>query len=198
MNSGLGVRNALSRIYHATRNLPDRVLRRRRHSLALRRLSAGPRPRRILVVCYGNVCRSPYLQALLQRELPDVRVTSAGFIGKGRPVPLFSLALGAQRGLDLSRFRSQSITKEKAKSADLIIVMDARQARHIAKGFGAGPERIIVAGDLDPVVADRTVRDPWNDSMEVFEASFNRLDRCAATLLAALPRANRDPGGAFD
>jgi protein-tyrosine phosphatase len=190
IDSARQTRNALTRVYHATRDLPDRVLHSRRRSLALRRVSAGPRPRRILIVCYGNICRSPYLQAVLQRRLPDVRVTSAGFVGGGRPVPSFSLSLSARRGLDLSGFRSQSVTKEKVKTADLIIVMDASQARHITKGFGGAAARIVIAGDLDPTVAPRTIRDPWNQSIEVFEASFNRLDRCAAALLAALPRAD--------
>lgn len=142
------------------------------------------------MVCHGNICRSPYLQALLQLRLPDVSVESAGFVGRGRPVPACSLALGAQRGFDLSRFRSQSITTQKVKAADLIIVMDANQARYLAKGFGVAAARIVIAADLDPTVACRTIRDPWNQSIEVFEASFNRLDRCAATLLAALPRAD--------
>jgi protein-tyrosine-phosphatase len=189
-NTASGARKAVSRVYQATRNLPDRVLHRRRHSLALSRLSARPRPRRILVICHGNICRSPYLQAVLQRHLPDVRVMSGGFVGKGRPVPPFSLSLSAKKGLDLSRFRSQSITMEQMKTADLIVVMDASQARHVAKAFGVAAPLIVVAGDLDPAVAGRTIRDPWNQPIDVFEASFDRLDRCAAALLAALPRAD--------
>jgi len=186
----LDTRKAIGNIYRATRNLPDRVLHRRRHVMALHRLSAGRRPRTILIVCHGNICRSPYLQAVLQRRLPDVSVTSAGFVGRGRPVPPFSLALSAQRGIDLSRFRSQSITKETVKAADVVIVMDVAQARYVAKAFGVAAARIAIAGDLDPAYAGRTIRDPWNQSIEVFEASFNRLDRCAAALLDALPSAD--------
>jgi len=180
-------RNILGRFYRLVRSLPDRILHPRRHSLALRRLSAGPRPRRILVVCHGNICRSPYLEGLLQLRLPDVDIESAGFVGRGRTVPSSSLSLSARRGLDLSRFRSQSITKEKVQAADLIVVMDTNQARRIVKRFRVAAARVLIAGDLDPMVPSRTIRDPWNQPIEVFEASFDRLDRCAANLVAALP-----------
>jgi protein-tyrosine-phosphatase len=102
-------------------------------------------------------------------------------------VPANSLALGAQRGVDLSQFRSRSITKEKVRAADLIIVMEPGQARDIAKAFGIDASGVLIAGDLDPAIGSRTIRDPWNQSAEIFEAAFNRLDRCAAALVAAIP-----------
>jgi protein-tyrosine phosphatase len=142
------------------------------------------RPRNLLVVCYGNVCRSPYMQAVLQRALPDVRVQSAGFVGPGRPVPPFALAVSAKRGLDLSEFRSRPLLPAIVRKADLILVMDAYQARHVAQYFGVSAKRIIVAGDLDPVPGQtRAIADPWEQPEEVFVSSFDRLDRCAATLV---------------
>jgi protein-tyrosine-phosphatase len=66
---------------------------------------------------------------------------------------------------------------------DLVIVMDADQARQLTRMFRIAPSRIIVAGDLDPVAGEsRGIRDPWGESLEVFTDSYNRLDRCAATL----------------
>jgi protein-tyrosine-phosphatase len=66
---------------------------------------------------------------------------------------------------------------------DLVIVMDAEQARQLTRMFRIAPSRIIVAGDLDPVAGEsRGIRDPWGESPEVFTDSYNRLDRCAATL----------------
>ena len=173
--------------YHAARNLPDRALHRRRHSAARRRVSEMSRPRSILVVCHGNICRSPYLHAVLQRALPDIRVSSAGFIGRDRRVPFVSLEVSARRGINLSRFRSQSLTPENVRAADLIIVMEANQARYMERVFGVRPERLFIAGDLDPArSATRAIQDPWMQSVHVFESAFDRLDRTAATLVAAL------------
>lgn len=182
-----GPRQFLKRAYDATRNLPDRLLHRRRHVAVRRRLSQAQRPRQMLVVCHGNICRSPYMQAVLQRALPDVTVTSAGFVGSDRPVPEISIALSAKRGLDLSRYRSRPIAQSMVGDADLVVVMDSDQARQIWRGFRIERARIVIAGDLDPRFdASRAIRDPWNLSSNVFESSFDRLDRCAATLVSVL------------
>lgn len=180
-------RNLIKRVLSGVRGLPNRLLRRRRHFAARDRLSQMDRPRNILVVCYGNICRSPYLAAVLARALPDVRVESAGIVGPGRPVPPFSLALSAQRGLDLSTFRSSPLLPAVVRNADLVIVMDAYQAGHIERYFGVPRARILVAGDLDPApAAARAIVDPWDQPIEVFTSSFNRLDRCAAMLVGLL------------
>jgi protein-tyrosine phosphatase len=155
----------------------------------LRRISCGERPRKILVVCHGNICRSPYLQAVLQRSLSDLSVTSAGFFGSDRTVPQIAVTLGATRGLDLSRYRSRPLTKSTVSNADLVIVMDSDQAHHLARMFPINRARIVIAGDLDPrFEASRGITDPWNRSRDVFESSFDRLDRCAGTLVSILQR----------
>jgi low molecular weight protein-tyrosine phosphatase len=178
---------ALKRIYRATCGLYDRALYHRRHLALRRRLSNAQRPRRILVVCHGNLCRSPYLEAVLQRSLPDIAVTSAGFTGSDRAVPQISVTLSAQRGLDLSRYRSRPITQSKISSADLVIVMDPEQAQRVARMFRAKLEQIVIAGDLEPAFeTSRAIRDPWDQSIEALKSTFDRLDRCAATLVSLL------------
>ncbi|HJQ10601.1 MAG TPA: hypothetical protein VJ840_06155 [Gemmatimonadaceae bacterium] len=177
----------LRRVYRTLKNLPDRLLHQRRHDAVRRRLSKSAHLRRILVVCHGNVCRSPYLQAVLQRSMPALSAASAGFVGAGRAVPDASLELSARRGLDLSRFRSRPLMLSEVCSADLVIVMDPRQARALGARFPIPPRRIVVAGDLDPQFDEtRAIVDPWNKSREVFHACFDRLDRCAATLVNSL------------
>ena len=65
-------KSPLKRIYHTARNLPYRVLHRRQHAQACRRVLKLDNVRSILVVCYGNICRSPYLEAVLRRDLPEI------------------------------------------------------------------------------------------------------------------------------
>ena len=177
--------------YHATRNLPDRVLHTRRHLAVRQLLSTLNPPRKILVICYGNVCRSPYLMAVLQRALPNVTVLSAGFVGADRPVPQPSLIISADRGLDLSTYRSRPLSQSAFENTDLVIVMDSDQARQITRMFPISRARIVVAGDLDPHFEEsRAILDPWNRSSDVFELSFDRLDRCAVTLVSSIRRGN--------
>lgn len=129
------------------------------------------------------------MHAVLQRSLRDVSVTSAGLFGGDRAVPAVAVAVAAERGLDLSGYRSRPLTASTV-TADLFVVMDSEQASYLARMFAINRARIIVAGDLDPQFhGTRGITDPWNRSREVFESSFDRLDRCAAILVSKLPRA---------
>ncbi len=187
VNSGAQLTGALKAAYRRLKYMPDRLLHRRRHLEARERLLGLGNVRSILVICYGNVCRSPYLQAVLARELPEVNVISAGFVGPDRPVPAHSLALAARRGFDLSAFRSRPLARVRAREIDLVIVMDSAQRSHVARVFGVSPGRMIVAGDLDPQLsATRAIADPWGKSLEAFAESFDRLDRCATTISSVL------------
>lgn len=178
-----GPYSILKAAYRSIRHMPDRVLHRRRHREAREQLLRLGPVSSVLVVCHGNICRSPYLEAVLRRALPHVSVISAGLIGPGRPVPRNSLILSAERGLDLSTFCSRPVSRVNAREVDLVVVMDSEQAGHLARVFGVSPRRIIVAGDLDPRdSATRAIRDPWQQSLDVFRTSFDRLDRCAATI----------------
>jgi protein-tyrosine phosphatase len=189
-------RTLAKRLYRMIRGLPDRLLHERRHYLLARRLRESPRPRSILVVCYGNICRSPYFEAVLQRALPDVRVSSAGFLRAERPVPEYSLIASRRRGLDLSLFRSRTITSELTDAADLVITMDAYQADRLIHDLRVPPARVLVAGDLDDERADaRAIRDPFKQPLEVFESTFDRIDRCAAALVALLGGPGRSGAG---
>jgi protein-tyrosine-phosphatase len=133
---------------------------------------------------------------VLQRYLPKTEVSSAGFVGADRGVPDASLAISAKRGLDLSRFRSRPLVPAVVTAADLIIVMDARQAQEIATRFPVNRARIVIAGDLDPAFDQtRAITDPWNQPNEVFEQSFDRLDRCAAVLVSVLERRSTQDAG---
>lgn len=181
----------LKAFYRSTWHAYERTLHPLRHRALRRRLSRIRRPRRILVLCYGNVCRSPYLAALLRRALPDVAVTSAGFVGSGRGVPPNALAIGQQRGLDLSAHRSQLVSLWAITDADLVIVMDPEQARRVAISFPIKRSKIVVAPDLTPQLEKvRRISDPWNQSVEAFQSSFAHLDRCAASLVAIIGKAD--------
>ncbi len=160
-------------------------LRRRAARATLR----GRAPRTIVVVCHGNICRSPLAAALLRRALGPVgvRVDSAGFIGPNRGAPRDGVMAAARRGVDLSDHRSRLLTADVAGAADLIVVMEPEQQRAVCERFGRWPRDVIVLGDLDPAsVERRTIRDPVEQGPEVFEASYARIERCVDALVSAL------------
>lgn len=74
------------------------------------------------------------------------------------------------------------------RDADVTLVMappQLRQLRRVAGARPAGPS--IVLGDLDPAPIDRrTIVDPYDQPDEVFEAVYERIDRCCRSLVEAL------------
>jgi protein-tyrosine-phosphatase len=174
------LRRALDRLLHTVR---------RRVALArLRRTEA----RHVLVVCHGNICRSPFAAAALARALTDrsggpVTVTSAGFIGPGRPAPSDALATAALRGLDLAEHRSRHLSADMVRAADLILVMDTIQRDAVCRRFGGDPAKVLLLGDLDPLpIETRTIPDPILGPRSAFESSYARIERCVEALARTL------------
>ena len=81
----------------------------------------------ILVLCTGNVCRSPTAEFLLRKSLEgvDCVVQSAG-IGAVIDSPAEPLAqkVALSHGLDISTHRSKQVTMDMLKWADLVLVME--------------------------------------------------------------------------
>lgn len=171
------------------RRTPERLLHPLRRKKAIEALRARRRPAKVLAVCHGNICRSPVAAALLARELEalGVEVQSAGFIGFNRPAPAEAVAAAERHAVNLSDHRSRLLTNDLARGADLIVVMDAGQRRLVCERFGRFPRDIVLLGDLDPApVEARTVRDPIDQSRDVFDKTYDRIARCVRELANAL------------
>lgn len=162
---------------------PDRFLHPIRRRVARRRVERAT-PRRILVLCHGNICRSPYAEHALRRRLqesigPGILVASAGFIGAGRGSPDGAVRVAALRGVELSSHRSRLVTAPMLRDADLVFVMDVGQAAAARTLSGSHNVRVVLLGDLDPDPIDtRTILDPVERPDEAFVRSYARIDRC--------------------
>jgi protein-tyrosine phosphatase len=167
------------------RRLPGRVLHAVHRRLAYKALRGRRRPASVLLACYGNVCRSPFAAALLRPASVQygVHIDSAGFGRPGRPSPATAVAVAARYGVDLSTHRSELLTANRVRAADLIVVMDPTQGREICNRFGRARRDVVVLGDLDPQPLEtRTIRDPMEQPFEVFEETFARIERCVRQL----------------
>lgn len=186
--------NSVSRVFRRLRILlrnlfhfPDRLFHSVRREAASNQLEALGQVKKILVVCTGNICRSPYFAAVLREKLPNARIASAGFVGFNRPVPEHALSVAAERGIDLSSFRSHLLDPRRARSANLVVVMESKQAKYLSRYYGVPRRRLIIAGDLDPIAAaTRSIDDPYRQRKEDFAASFDRIERCAKALCGIL------------
>ncbi len=141
------------------------------------------------MLCYGNICRSPYAAARLrqlleERALDHVVVESGGFFGPGRPANDMARRLSTGRGLDLSAHRSRLVDAPIGALASLVLVMTHQQAVASARDVGILPSRVELLGDFDPLpVESRDIPDPYGHPPEVFERVFDRIDRCLLALV---------------
>jgi protein-tyrosine phosphatase len=179
----------VAELLRTVRRTPERLMHGMRQRSARAAVRGRGPARTVLVLCHGNICRSPFAARLLERELAPagIRVLQAGFIGAGRPAPAEAVVAARGRDLDLSDHRSRPLTSDLVDGADLVVVMDAEQRRAVCDTFGARPDRVVLLGDFDPDPIDaRAIYDPVDQAVEVFDAVYTRIERCVTELAATL------------
>lgn len=116
--------------------------------------------KRVLVVCYGNIYRSPFCGAYLRQQLPpDVEVRTSGFHRvAGRPSPPRHVTMSQSRKVDLSEHRSSKITAEDLQWADVVVLMD-RHNWGALDDLGADHSKLVWLGAFGS--GDVEIPDPY-------------------------------------
>ena len=87
----------------------------------------------ILLLCTGNICRSPMAEGILRHRLEelgvDATVHSAGLLDLGREASGPAVEVMGERGVDLSSHRSRQMARELIIDADLVICMERVHVR---------------------------------------------------------------------
>jgi len=139
---------------------------------------------KILVVCVGNICRSPTAERLLKTYNPNLTVDSAGLgalVGKGADANALSVA--AKHDVSLEGHSARQISARMCRKYDLILVMEKR---HIDSLCDIAPEmrgKVMLFGHWD---GEREIPDPYRKSREAFEAVYTLLDQSARQWAQAL------------
>ena len=128
--------------------------------------------RHILVVCVGNICRSPMAGALLKRELrglDGIKVVSAGLGALvGYPASEFSQDLMSGIGEDISMHRARQIHPDMVHDADLVLVMEAGHKRAIDDADPTARGKVYRLGEWQ----DKDIVDPYRKPMTAYEAAL--------------------------
>lgn len=149
-------------------------------------------PVRILVVCYGNICRSPVVEALLRGLLPGDRfsIASCGLLPREGTVSPEQYVMEAKRfGIDLSEHRSRYISNTMIEWSNLIVIMD-RQNLDLLKDYApSAVEKTVWMGAWDPS-GGLEIPDPFDRSSEEVRAIIARMKRASINLARSLSSAS--------
>ena len=79
----------------------------------------------ILVVCMGNICRSPTAERILQKKLPNHRISSAGINAlAGKDADFQAIKTALKHGVIVAGHTARQLTPKMCDEADLILVME--------------------------------------------------------------------------
>jgi len=146
---------------------------------------------KVLMVCLGNICRSPLAEGILQSKLKDSGLTdwevdSAGTAGwhSGNPPDDRSVAVARKYGIDISHQRSRQFRATDFDRFDLILVMDSSNYTNVKSLATSKTDEDKIRLIMNYISPDQNqnVPDPYYDD-NGFEHVYNMLDQACDALL---------------
>lgn len=144
---------------------------------------------RILMVCLGNICRSPMAEGILRAraEGTDIVVDSAGTSNyhiDENPDPRAVMTV-RKHNLDISKLRGRQFSSQDFDDFDLIFAMDKSNLRHLLQLARNEEDRRkvhLIRNYTDPGM-DLEVPDPYYGGEHGFEQVYQMLDAAAIEIV---------------
>lgn len=143
---------------------------------------------RILVVCTGNLHRSPFAEAILLRRfgelgLTDVAVESAGLAApEGEACPVEVVQAAAEWNVDLSSHRARQVSGIMIREADLVLTLERYHFTALATAFPVDREKLHLLSVFDPEENPEDIPDPAEMDGDGLRSVYQRIALCAAAL----------------
>lgn len=137
---------------------------------------------KILMVCLGNICRSPLAEGIMKSKLPaDFVVDSAGTSGfhSGDAPDPRSIAVAQKYGIDISNQRSRQISVQDFEEFDKIYCMDKSNLKNVLALAENDEQRqkvalLLTEADRESIFTE--VPDPYYGGAKGFEKVFEMID----------------------
>jgi protein-tyrosine phosphatase len=146
---------------------------------------------KILMVCHGNICRSPMAKGIMihklaEMNIKDVEVDSAGTSDyhAGEAPDARTIANGKTHGIDVSSYRAKQFKSADFEKFDRIYAMDAANYADImllAESEKQNAKVRLFLNAADPK-SHGSVPDPWYGGPEGFEKVFHILDKACTAI----------------
>ena len=154
---------------------------------------------RLMFVCQGNICRSPFAALLTARAVGElglaIECRSSGYGAKaGATSPGEAIEAARSRGIDLGPHRASPLDAAGVAWADVLIVMEIAQTRLVAERLPSAIPKLFVLplvdanGTAPRGFARFNIADPFGRPQADFAACYARIGALVPPLLAALGR----------
>jgi len=146
----------------------------------------------VLVVCTGNICRSPMAEGMLKHQLPEplanvVTVASAGTHAlHGNQAQPFAVQAMQGRGIDISEHRARLVGPVLIRTADLIVVMEPLHARLIRRAVLSGRPKVSLLSSYGPDPNLEEIPDPMGAQLKVYKDCAELMQPCIDGLITVL------------
>ncbi|MBN1086338.1 protein tyrosine phosphatase [Erwinia aphidicola] len=140
----------------------------------------------ILVVCVGNICRSPTGERLLKTALHEKNIASAGLgalVDHAADETASSVA--SEHGVSLEGHAAQQLTSNMCRDYDLILVMEKKHVDQVCRINPSVRGKTMLFGHW---INQQEIADPYKKSRDAFEAVYGILENAAQKWVDALSR----------
>lgn len=129
----------------------------------------------ILVVCIGNICRSPMAEYLFKQQYPQLHIESAGISGLiGHAADAKAIYCMQRLGIDMQSHIAKKLNSDLIKKADLILVMSQNQQKHLEQTWPFAKGKTFRLGHWQ----SKNVSDPYQHDQIVFDETCQLIQTC--------------------
>lgn len=134
-------------------------------------------PSPIMMICAGNMCRSPFAEYYMRQKLEQAGVEgecfSRGLLAMpGRKVPCTALKVGLEFDIDMQDHISQTLLAPDVDRAAMILVMEQGQRQHLSKMRPASIGKIFL---LSQPSDGKRIADPMGKDEACFRKTYEEI-----------------------
>ncbi|UJF17125.1 low molecular weight phosphotyrosine protein phosphatase [Vibrio sp. SS-MA-C1-2] len=137
----------------------------------------------ILVVCVGNICRSPAAEVMFKELLPHKEISSAGVLveqsGLTKAPPHRNIKkVLSKNGIDVSEHKARQLTESMCDDYELILTMDNNLIELISEISPTARGKTMLLGQW---IGQSKIIDPIKRDEDFFAQTYNTLDKATTT-----------------
>jgi len=144
---------------------------------------------RLVFVCKGNICRSPYAEAVAQ-SLGVVSISCGIDTINGAPANADAICAATEKGISMMEHKTKPIQSLMLKKGDLLIAMEPWQAEYLKQKLVKGSQGTLLGLWGAPVIP--YIHDPFGNATAYFNNCFNYIEKAVYEITRQIKKSKRN------